>query len=730
MADPAVIKVGGIGCGRYHTGDLNGGFASAAMKTLIIDNYDSFTYNLADLIADINQCAPRVVMNDAATWDEIASEPFDNIVISPGPGRPDRVSDFGLSRDALLNANVPVLGVCLGFQGLAMASGGRLAYAPSLVHGEASLVCHDDDPLFAGVPSPFAAGRYHSFMIERPLPPHLREIAWTDDGLLMGIAHRDKPQWGVQFHPESILTEHGRRLLENFRDLSRSTALAPKMERLPRQAPVLSEERKAFWRELPRAIDTEAAFCQLFASSPHAFWLDSSLVARSLSRWSYLGDASGSNAEIVSYDCVDGFVVVERAGGRQRHNGSIFDYLKAQPPSVPQTPPPCPFRGGYVGWFGYELQQDCGSKVHRDASTPDSLLIRSDRFITVDHAEGKSYLVAIDAPEREAHARQWLDEMESALTHLRTLSPVVPRAMRPLDIVMAKGERAYRTSVEECLHAIREGESYQVCLTNELSCEADLDPLDVYRVMRTINPAPFAAFMRWPGGAVLSASPERFLSADTKGEVETKPIKGTARRDADPRRDCELRETLRQSRKDRAENAMIVDLLRNDFSRCCMPGSVHVSELFGVESYETVHQLVSTVRGTLRAGCAVADLLQAAFPGGSMTGAPKLRTLEIIDRLEEHPRGIYSGALGWIGTDGAADLSIVIRTIVAEQGRFSIGVGGGVVAASTPQAEYAEMLLKAQASIKALVVAAFGRFDESLYRLSERAQVQVEEHAS
>lgn len=699
------------------------------MKTLIIDNYDSFTYNLADLIADINQCAPQVVMNDAATWAEIARDSFDNIVISPGPGRPDRASDFGLSRDALLNAKVPVLGVCLGFQGLAMASGGRLAYAPSLVHGEASMVCHDGDQLFAGMPSPFAAGRYHSFMIERPLPLHLKEIAWTSDGLLMAIAHRDKPQWGVQFHPESILTGHGRRLLENFRDLSHGAASASRVMR-QREAPPFSKTRQAFWRELPRAFDPEAVFCSLFATSSHAFWLDSSLVVPDLSRWSYLGDASGPNAEIVGYDCADESVAVERGGQRRRHDGTIFDYLRAQPQASPRTPPPCPFTGGYVGWFGYELQQDCGSRVRRKAPTPDSLLIRADRFIAIDHAEGKSYLVAVDAPEHETRAMRWLDETEAAIANVSLPSPVVPVGMKPLDVVMAQGERAYRASVEECLHAIREGETYQVCLTNELSCEADLDPLDVYRVMRKVNPAPFAAFLHWPGGAVLSASPERFLSSDKKGEVESKPIKGTARRDPDSRCDHDLREALRQSRKDRAENAMIVDLLRNDLSRCCEPGTVHVSELFGVESYETVHQLVSTVRGTLRLDCAVTDLLQAAFPGGSMTGAPKLRTLEIIDRLEDRARGIYSGALGWIGDDGAADLSIVIRTIVAQDGRFTIGVGGGVVAASTPQAEYAEMLLKAQASIKALVVAAFGRFDESLYRLSDHAQARIEEHVS
>jgi para-aminobenzoate synthetase len=288
---------------------------------------------------------------------------------------------------------------------------------------------------------------------------------------------------------------------------------------------------------------------------------------------------------------------------------------------------------------------------------------------------------------------------------------------------MAQGKSRYIASVESCLASIKEGESYQVCLTNELSCTADVDPFEVYRTMRLINPAPFAAFLKWPGGAVLSASPERFLSADTSGHIETKPIKGTIRRDPDLARDRALIDALRDSTKDRAENAMIVDLLRNDLSRCCEAGTVKVAKLFDVETYETVHQLVSTIRGTLKTDQTIVDLLYAAFPGGSMTGAPKLRTLEIIDALEQRPRGIYSGALGWIGDDGAADLSIVIRSIVATGDKFCIGVGGGVVAASMPQAEYDEMLLKAQASIRALVTTVFGHFDDSLYRLTSEEHV-------
>lgn len=691
------------------------------MKTLIIDNYDSFTYNLADLIAEINQEPPVVVRNDETEWRELAHRGFDNIVISPGPGRPDRASDFGISRDAIAQTDLPLLGVCLGFQGIAMGAGAELVHAPTLVHGSASRVRHNGNALFAGVPEVFDAGRYHSFVIRTPLPHVLEETAWTDDGLLMAIARHDRPQWGVQFHPESILTAYGRRILENFRDLSRRQRRYLPAARHGRARPkaTTSQRRKAFWREVPRAIDAETAFGALYGESPHAFWLDSALVADGLSRWSYLGDASGPDASVLTYRCRDRHVSIQTESGSCTKPGTIFSYLKEAEPEALQSPPPCPFTGGYVGWFGYELQQNCGSHVVRQAQTPDALLIRANRFIAIDHRDGKSYLCAIDDIDQQSRAERWIDEMFTEISKLGNgiSGEGATSAAAPLTFAMEQGREKYLASVESCLQSIADGESYQVCLTNELTCEAKIDPFEVYRVMRRINPAPFAAFLKWPGGAVLSASPERFLSSDFQGHVETKPIKGTIRRDPDAANDSALIETLRNSAKDRAENAMIVDLLRNDLSRCCEAGTVRVTKLFDVESYETVHQLVSTVVGELRPDQAFIDLLQAAFPGGSMTGAPKLRTMEIIDGLEQRPRGIYSGALGWIGHDGAADLSIVIRAMVATGGRFHIGVGGGVVAASTPQAEYDEMLLKAHASIRTLVTAIFGRYDEKLYRL-------------
>ncbi len=194
------------------------------MKTLLIDNYDSFTYNLFQLLAEANGDEPTVVRNDEAAWAELSNLGFDNIVVSPGPGRPDRSADFGVCADAIRYSDVPLLGVCLGHQGLGWVHGAHVVHAPEARHGRISAVLHNDSPLFAGIPREFQAVRYHSLCIEQPLPGELEPIAWTSDGVLMAVAHRARPRWGVQFHPESICTEHGRRLLANFRDLTAELA--------------------------------------------------------------------------------------------------------------------------------------------------------------------------------------------------------------------------------------------------------------------------------------------------------------------------------------------------------------------------------------------------------------------------------------------------------------------------------------------------------------------------
>jgi para-aminobenzoate synthetase len=699
--------------------------AGAEMKLLVIDNYDSFTYNLVHFLAEITHEVPLVVRNDEITWDELKEKEFDGVVLSPGPGRPDRLSDFGICRDAIEWATVPLLGVCLGHQGIAVSAGAAIIRAPAPMHGRTSLIRHNSREIFSGISSPFKGARYHSLVVQRPLPSSLEMIAWTDDGLVMALSHRYRPQWGVQFHPESIITDHGRKLLENFCEQCRrqlSSSRGPsKLANWPvrRGVPVCSTTRRAFWRELPREINAEAVFCSLFSGSPYAFWLDSSLVEPGRARWSYMGDASGPNAASLQYRCLDKRIEIhDRNGNRVQHVG-IFDYLEQIEPGRMGTAPPCPFTGGYVGWFGYELRHDCGSPTKRISTTPDAMLIYSDRFIAVDHVEGKTYIVAIDDLTHALRAEQWLNATQASLERAAcTPIPETPTLLNePIKIFLDRDKSTYLSDVDRCLELIRQGETYQVCLTNELRCESKIEPLTLYRTMRKINPAPYAAFIKWPGGAVLSASPERFISIDGDGNVETKPIKGTIRRDPDPRQDCDLAEKLRTSEKDRAENVMIVDLLRNDLSRSCKPGSVSVQKLFDVESYRTVHQLVSTVQGILQPTRSAIGVVRGAFPGGSMTGAPKSRTLQFIDDLEQRARGIYSGCLGWLGNDGALDFSIVIRTIIATQGHLSIGVGGAIVAASTPEGEFEEMLLKAQASIESIVVAATGSFSADDYQL-------------
>jgi para-aminobenzoate synthetase len=256
--------------------------------------------------------------------------------------------------------------------------------------------------------------------------------------------------------------------------------------------------------------------------------------------------------------------------------------------------------------------------------------------------------------------------------------------------------------VAECQDEIRQGESYEICLTNMATAEGAIEPLPTYRRLRRISPVPYGALLDFGDPAVLSASPERFLSITAAGLVESKPIKGTRARGATPSEDERLRRHLADAEKDRAENLMIVDLLRNDLNRVCELGSVHVPRLFEVETFPAAHQLVSTIRGRLRTEESAVGCVRASFPGGSMTGAPKARTMEIIDRLEDGPRGVYSGAVGWFGLSGAADLSIVIRTLVVSGGRSSFGVGGAIVALSDPEEEFAETSVKAITMLAAI----------------------------
>ncbi|WP_394620641.1 aminodeoxychorismate synthase component I [Lentzea sp. JNUCC 0626] len=666
-------------------------------RTLLVDNYDSYTFNLFQLIAEINGCEPTVVVNDDPALLDLRLEDFDNVVVSPGPGRPQNSRDIGLVGELLRRTTLPVLGVCLGHQIIGHLAGATVAAAPEPRHGHLAKVSHEGDPLFAGVPQEFVAVRYHSLSVQEPLPAELVPIAWADDGVLMALRHRDRPQWGVQFHPESVASGYGREILRNFAELTRQ-AQTPPLDLAP------AAELGLVSAVVPVA-DAESIFLSLFGDSEHCFWLDSSRVERGLSRFSFLGDTSGPLSEVVTYRTGSGVVSVRDRDGAREVPGSVFDFLeqRLRERRIPPTSLPFDLTGGYVGYFGYELRAECGAPVRHRAETPDAAWLFADRIVAVDHQEGLTYLVAVHDVDGKDDAQAWVDRTAAVLSGLLPADEPVAVSGAPVDAeeFLVRDRDQYLADIEECQRQLRLGESYEICLTNKLHLPFRDDDTDFYLRLRRANPAPYAALLRLGDVSVFCSSPERFLRIERDRSVTSKPIKGTAPRDADPVRDAEIAATLASSAKTQAENLMIVDLLRNDLGRVCEVGSIDVDPYLAVESYQTVHQLVSTVHGRLKDDVSAMDCVRQCFPGGSMTGAPKLRTMEIIDGLETEARGVYSGTLGYFGLSGGTDLNIVIRTAVRVGDRLSIGAGGAIVLGSEAQEEYEEMLLKAAASLRA-----------------------------
>ncbi|MFJ9006447.1 aminodeoxychorismate synthase component I [Streptomyces canus] len=732
------------------------------MKTLLIDNYDSYTYNLFQLVAEVNGEEPVVVLNDAVgTLPDLGAylAGFDNVVVSPGPGHPAEPRDFGLSSAVLAESPIPVLGVCLGHQGIALGEGGGVGPAPEPRHGHLSTVRHDGRDLFRGLPQDFTAVRYHSLAVSEPLPQSLEATAWAEDGVLMGLRHRSRPLWGVQFHPESVLTDYGHRMLVNFRNLTaerarrprtKNTAVPPPEAVIPRPARVVPRPRRAtpayrlHTRRIAGAVDTEAAFTRMYAASRRAFWLDSALVEDGRSRFSFFGDDSGPLAEFVRYDVESGRCEIERAGRPTRKvAASVFDYLGRQLTSrrVDGAGLPFDFTGGYVGYFGYEMKADCGSPNRHTSDVPDACWLFADRLIAVDHLKRFTYAVCLaeDTPQAAREAEDWLESTLAQLTFVATEpdpmaiplpTPTGPTAsglepdLGAAEPWLVRDRPTYLADIESCGRELRAGTSYEICLTNAARLPAPPDAYEFYRVLRRVNPAPYAAFLRFGDVDVAGSSPERFLRITPDGIAEARPIKGTAPRGAGPEEDARLRDALASDAKTRAENLMIVDLLRNDLGRVCRTGSVRVTRLMATETYATVHQLVSTVEGRLREGTDAVECVRACFPGGSMTGAPKLRTMEIIDSLETEARGVYSGALGYLGCGGGADLNIVIRTAVFADGLMQLGAGGAIVLDSDPVAEYDEMLLKSAAQMRALHLHTAERTAEQRRHTALRADVR------
>ncbi|MBI3041653.1 MAG: aminodeoxychorismate synthase component I [Betaproteobacteria bacterium] len=377
-----------------------------------------------------------------------------------------------------------------------------------------------------------------------------------------------------------------------------------------------------------------------------------------------------------------------------------FSLLKAQLAFDPTCGGGMPFCGGAIGYFGYDLARRLERlpAVAEDIERiPEMAVGIYDWAVVVDHRERRSWLVG-QGRDPETDIR-WGGLVE----RFSAPPPEKPRAPFHILTPVASNmtHEAYARAFRRIRGYIHDGDCYQVNLAQRFSATATGDPWLAYQRLRIINPAPFSAYLNTPYAQVLSASPERFLKVEG-GRVETRPIKGTRPRAGHARLDAELIEALRASEKDRAENLMIVDLLRNDLSKNCALGTVKVPKLFDVESFATVHHLVSTVTGELRPDRDALDLLRGCFPGGSITGAPKLRAMQIIEELEPHRRGVYCGAIGYVGFDGNMDVNIAIRTLIHSHGVIRCWAGGGIVADSKLEEEYQETFDKAAAMLKLL----------------------------
>ncbi|KAG0448771.1 hypothetical protein HPP92_027673 [Vanilla planifolia] len=653
-----------------------------SVRTLLIDNYDSYTYNIYQELAVVNGVPPVVIHNDEWSWEDLhdrlyKGNEFDNIVISPGPGSPACSKDIGVCLEVLSHCgDIPIFGICLGHQALGYVYGAQVIHAPEPIHGRLSGIP-------SGRKSAFKVMRYHSLVIDADtLPKELIPMAWTTSShthfflepgepemcpastvqanmllqlgdlsanlgcfglkdvtildnadrnkILMGVMHSHKPHYGVQFHPESVATAHRRKIFENFKRIT---------------------------IDYGQVGGAEKIFCNIFGdkNAENTFWLDSSSIDKGRARFSFMGGKGGPLWKQITYHISE-----HRAGGNitiQDDDGNVkTEFLE----------------DGFFNFLNEEL-----NSFHYDKEDFDGL--------PFNFCGGFVGYIGKPRLKEVVNGESWLTQTEKKIRALKDTSRKMSDMLKSEEgfstqssgsFSVDKSKYQYMNDVKKCLELIRDGESYELCLTTQAR-----------KRVFNINALDFS-------------SPERFLQLNEQGILEAKPIKGTIARGSTLEEDECLKLQLKHSEKNQAENLMIVDLLRNDLGRVCEPGSVCVPRLMEVQSYATVHTMVSTIQGKKKTNTSAIDSIKAAFPGGSMTGAPKLRSMELLDSIESSSRGIYSGSIGFISYNQTFDLNIVIRTIVIHKGEASIGAGGAIVALSDPEEEYEEMMLKARVPTK------------------------------
>ncbi|MFA5842678.1 MAG: chorismate-binding protein [Candidatus Gracilibacteria bacterium] len=660
------------------------------MRLLLIDNYDSFTYNLYQQLERLG--ADVVVKkNDEITIGQIKREGYDAIVISPGPKKP---KDSGISCDVVREfyKTKPILGVCLGHQCIGEVFGSNVVRAPCVMHGKVSEVEHEGIGIFRTAKNPFNVARYHSLILDRT-PKDFIQTARTRDGIIMGIQHKKYPVFGVQFHPESFLTQGGDILIRNF------------LKWVPRQ-----EGEKIFENQTQGAQRSCVSLNSNSKFKRGTLCSASGLRGVSLPCEQKFFPPACQKLEISHFDPLQLFQKLQKTekkvsflytGKLEQNEGwSILafnpkktfvgtqqdDVFKKMQKKMNtqniKNPHKLPFCGGWIGSFSYDIGYSLFN-LKKNTKNPDLLPLATlhyyDQFVCFNHRTKKIFSTVPQTIEAI-----WKRKI-----------PLVKK-LNPLHFTPEMPQKTYDHAFAKIKNYILEGDIYQVNLTHRLTAPFKGDLRTLFVRLCEKNTAPLSAYFETDDFTILSASPERFLTLRDR-TVFTFPVKGTRPRGKTPIQDEKFKNDLLANEKETAELNMITDLLRNDIGQTCAIGSVNVVLHRALQKCPTVWHTFSEIRGTLRSEYNALDLLKSCFPGGSITGCPKKRAMEVIDELEPVTRGFYTGALGYLSDSGDMDMNILIRTLIAKKGKLVLNVGGGIVADSQGKAEYQETLDKAKA---------------------------------
>lgn len=594
--------------------------------------------------------------------------------------------------------DTPVLALGSGYQYLAALHGHTKTATAKPVYGRQVTHRHLAQGLFENLANPVELISYHAWRLTHVAPELFEVEATDDDGLVLAFRVHGTQHWGMHADPAAFQSTVGAEVLQNFLAMAPTRSVTTSC----RSKPTLrGESYELYTREIAGELDTAATFSTLQDRASAVFWLDSAAAHLGQGDLSLMGTNAGALAQTIRWDVTTNTLEILSGETVERIEADVLEYL-ADHAWEPVTTTDMPgFNGGWVGYLGYEAKQATvdGHTNRWEAPTPDAYWIRPQAFIRYDHRSQTTTLCAYHDPTL-------LDVLQATLVWGATTQPE-PGRHNTLEGKWRFSSEAYEQRVAHIQDLLKTGVAAGICLTDTYSMDATgLDGLSLYLRLRAQNPAPYAAYLRFNtfGDAIeiLSASPEKYLSIDTAGTVESKPIKGTVARSDDPRADVEIAAQMASNPKIQSENLMIADVLRDDLAAVTNAGSIKVPKLMAVESFATVHQLVTTVTGQLLPGVSAAEALRAVFPGGSMTGAPKHISLTTLDELEAGPRGIYSGAIGWIGDDNTAEFNVVIRSIVIADHQLTIGAGGAVVIDSDPAAEEQEKHLKARAQLHSI----------------------------